>query len=108
MDFDRTLATTKSGASPLQGRHTVDPDLAAICALKSIGCPYISLIRALILAFQVRDWLHNSPLDLARRTKESMSETLFFLRGLGSVRSYQSNHEVMPRSVSVVEGGSLA
>jgi len=32
MDFDRTLATTKAGGSPLQGNHSVDPELAAICA----------------------------------------------------------------------------
>jgi len=32
MDFDRTLATTKSGTSPLQGSHSVDPELAAVCS----------------------------------------------------------------------------
>lgn len=32
LDFDRTLATTKSGASPLSGNHSVDPDLAGVCA----------------------------------------------------------------------------
>lgn len=32
LDFDRTLATTKSGASPLLGNHSVDPDLAAVCS----------------------------------------------------------------------------
>merc|ERR1712129_19378 len=32
LDFDRTLATTKAGASPLQGSHSVDPDLASVCA----------------------------------------------------------------------------
>eukprot|EP00927_Polykrikos_kofoidii_P059829 TRINITY_DN54952_c0_g1_i1.p1 TRINITY_DN54952_c0_g1~~TRINITY_DN54952_c0_g1_i1.p1 ORF type:complete len:653 (-),score=94.80 TRINITY_DN54952_c0_g1_i1:68-2026(-) len=31
LDFDRTLATTKAGASPLVGSHSVDPDLAAVC-----------------------------------------------------------------------------
>lgn len=31
LDFDRTLATTKCGSSPLIGNHTVDPDLAAVC-----------------------------------------------------------------------------
>jgi len=31
LDFDRTLCTTKAGASPLQGQHSVDPDLAAVC-----------------------------------------------------------------------------
>lgn len=32
LDFDRTLATTKGGGSPLQGAHTVDVDLAAMIA----------------------------------------------------------------------------
>jgi hypothetical protein len=27
LDFDRTLSTTKSGGSPLTGRHTMDPEL---------------------------------------------------------------------------------
>jgi len=31
LDFDRTLCTTKRGNSPLQGNHSVDPDLAAVC-----------------------------------------------------------------------------
>merc|ERR1712232_502079 len=31
LDFDRTLATTKAGASPLEGNHSVDADLAAVC-----------------------------------------------------------------------------
>lgn len=32
LDFDRTLATTKSGASPLLGSQSVDPELAALIA----------------------------------------------------------------------------
>ena len=32
LDFDRTLATTKGGGSPLQGSHTVDVDLASMIA----------------------------------------------------------------------------
>lgn len=32
LDFDRMLATTKNGASPLVGGHSVDLDLAAVCA----------------------------------------------------------------------------
>ena len=32
VDFDRTLASTKSGGSPLQGNHTVDPDLLTLAA----------------------------------------------------------------------------
>lgn len=32
LDFDRTLATTRAGGSPLEGNHSVDPDLAAVCA----------------------------------------------------------------------------
>lgn len=32
LDFDRTLATTKRGASPLIGNHSVDPDLASVCS----------------------------------------------------------------------------
>ena len=33
LDFDRCLATTKKGRSPLAGSHSVDPDLMAIaCA----------------------------------------------------------------------------
>lgn len=31
LDFDRTLATTKAGASPLDGNHSIDSDLAAVC-----------------------------------------------------------------------------
>jgi len=31
-DFDRTLCTTKSGGSPLQGRHSLDTELAAVAA----------------------------------------------------------------------------
>lgn len=30
MDFDRTLCTTKSGSSPLHGRHSIDAELAGI------------------------------------------------------------------------------
>jgi hypothetical protein len=30
LDFDRTLASTKGGASPLQGNHSADPDLIAL------------------------------------------------------------------------------
>ena len=32
VDFDRTLCTTKSGGSPLQGRHALDSELAALAA----------------------------------------------------------------------------
>eukprot|EP00964_Phaeocystis_antarctica_P051973 scaffold30379_cov40-Phaeocystis_antarctica.AAC.1 len=32
LDFDRTLCTTKSGGSPLQGRHALDSELAALAA----------------------------------------------------------------------------
>jgi len=32
LDFDRTLATTKAGGSPLEGNHSVDSDLAAVCS----------------------------------------------------------------------------
>jgi hypothetical protein len=32
VDFDRTLASTKSGANPLVGTHSVDADLAHVCA----------------------------------------------------------------------------
>jgi len=32
LDFDRTLATTRSGGSPLQGAHAVDPELAEVAA----------------------------------------------------------------------------
>merc|ERR1711879_940235 len=39
LDFDRTLCTTKRGASPLQGNHSVDADLAAVCA--GHGCVQI-------------------------------------------------------------------
>ena len=31
-DFDRTLCTTKSGGSPLQGKHALDAELAAVAA----------------------------------------------------------------------------
>ena len=31
-DFDRTLASTKGGANPMQGSHSVDSDLAAMAA----------------------------------------------------------------------------
>ena len=31
VDFDRTLCTTKAGASPLQGNHSLDSDLALLC-----------------------------------------------------------------------------
>ena len=31
-DFDRTLCTTKTGNSPLNGRHTVDPELWGIAS----------------------------------------------------------------------------
>ena len=34
LDFDRTLATTRGGGSPLQGQHSVDPDLLSLaCAM---------------------------------------------------------------------------
>mmetsp|Transcript_3686 Transcript_3686/g.13616 ORF Transcript_3686/g.13616 Transcript_3686/m.13616 type:complete len:666 (-) Transcript_3686:106-2103(-) len=39
LDFDRTLATTKRGGSPLIGNHSVDPDLATVCG--SHGCVQI-------------------------------------------------------------------
>eukprot|EP00931_Biecheleriopsis_adriatica_P108516 TRINITY_DN82840_c0_g1_i1.p1 TRINITY_DN82840_c0_g1~~TRINITY_DN82840_c0_g1_i1.p1 ORF type:complete len:694 (+),score=148.12 TRINITY_DN82840_c0_g1_i1:34-2115(+) len=32
LDFDRTLCTTKAGASPLQGNHSLDSDLVAVCS----------------------------------------------------------------------------
>ena len=32
LDFDRTLATTRGGGSPLQGTHSVDTDLAGMIA----------------------------------------------------------------------------
>ena len=32
LDFDRTLCSTRRGGSPLDGNHTVDPDLASVCA----------------------------------------------------------------------------
>ncbi|CAJ1363666.1 unnamed protein product [Effrenium voratum] len=31
LDFDRTLCTTKAGASPLQGTHSLDSDLVTVC-----------------------------------------------------------------------------
>ena len=30
MDFDRTLCTTKTGSSPLNGRHALDPELMGL------------------------------------------------------------------------------
>ena len=32
VDFDRTMCTTKTGSSPMQGRHSVDPELAGLAA----------------------------------------------------------------------------
>eukprot|EP00928_Gymnodinium_smaydae_P045933 TRINITY_DN30578_c0_g1_i1.p1 TRINITY_DN30578_c0_g1~~TRINITY_DN30578_c0_g1_i1.p1 ORF type:complete len:725 (+),score=86.55 TRINITY_DN30578_c0_g1_i1:47-2221(+) len=32
LDFDRTLCTTKAGASPLQGNHSLDVDLVSVCS----------------------------------------------------------------------------
>eukprot|EP01001_Neometanema_parovale_P007613 NODE_3909_length_1143_cov_19.492157_g3719_i0.p1 GENE.NODE_3909_length_1143_cov_19.492157_g3719_i0~~NODE_3909_length_1143_cov_19.492157_g3719_i0.p1 ORF type:complete len:266 (+),score=18.89 NODE_3909_length_1143_cov_19.492157_g3719_i0:339-1136(+) len=33
LDFDRTVATTKAGGNPLQGDHSIDPDLYALMYL---------------------------------------------------------------------------
>ena len=33
LDFDRSLASTRGGGSPLQGTHSVDPELAGLAAL---------------------------------------------------------------------------
>eukprot|EP00439_Symbiodinium_sp_Y106_P024433 s7257_g2.t7 len=33
LDFDRTLCTTKAGASPLSGNHSLDSDLVALCGM---------------------------------------------------------------------------
>ena len=33
LDFDRTLCSTKSGGSPLIGKHSVDPELLSVAAL---------------------------------------------------------------------------
>ncbi|CAL1142046.1 unnamed protein product [Cladocopium goreaui] len=35
LDFDRTLCTTKAGASPLQGMHSLDADLVTVCRTHS-------------------------------------------------------------------------
>ncbi|CAE8647499.1 unnamed protein product, partial [Polarella glacialis] len=32
LDFDRTLCTTKAGASPLEGNHSLDTDLVSVCS----------------------------------------------------------------------------
>eukprot|EP00428_Durinskia_dybowskii_P041492 CAMPEP_0170278844 /NCGR_PEP_ID=MMETSP0116_2-20130129/39430_1 /TAXON_ID=400756 /ORGANISM="Durinskia baltica, Strain CSIRO CS-38" /LENGTH=623 /DNA_ID=CAMNT_0010530163 /DNA_START=29 /DNA_END=1898 /DNA_ORIENTATION=+ len=67
LDFDRTLASTRSGARPVMGQHDVDVDLLSLLCLRPASCTIITrnshtdAIRTFLLA-------HGAPEGLTVQT----------------------------------------
>jgi hypothetical protein len=83
LDFDRTLASTRSGASPVFGKDSVDVDLCSLLWQHQGTC---AIVTRNSHVQEIRDFLtaHGAPEDLPIHSlKKPRSKAEYILEGIG-------------------------